>query len=322
MAITSGALIGAAAIGAGGGILSSILGKPKSSKPKFSSTNPASGVIAGLLGGTPVRTVGGGFSFGGPAGHVAAPNILTPFNKRRLFEFISNPVEFTDVERAGQEALSDIQTAGLGNLDTLLSDFITPAAQEALSTGFLVDDQPFIDNALNRLQRETLPNLVEQFAGTSGVQSSDFGRELVRSARDVETSIALNAMNLADAAANRRLSALGAAPAAVAGGSAAQAGLIDAIATLEANLRKQEEAARPGARILSTIIDLAGLGSPSNLGTVGSLEQRGNTLGDLGQIIGPLSQLAGSFLSRTPTSTPSTGSPGVPVAPLPNTLEV
>lgn len=197
-----------------------------------------------------------------------APNILDFNAFAAIGDFLRNPIGLTG---AGQGAL-DFANSGVGaqNIQQFLG--LLPDAfsnlREGLNTGFRVDLDPIRQAALRQFENQTIPGIAEQFAGTTGVNSSDFGRALAGSAADINIDLGALQVGADEAAAARRTQFGRFAPGAgiqLAGGATA---LATEQAAFDAFLRGQLESIRPGSRLKDFFSELLSF-DPGSAATVG-----------------------------------------------------
>jgi len=279
---------GLAGLGGGGGGGGSSAGKVRY-------TAPSGGLFADLFG---VGTTLGkkGFAIGGPdAGNFNyAPSLFGGGGAgQSIADYLSNPYQIGGAGILARDFVDLLAPNALANFVNS-SQYISPAVNEALATGFRTDVSPIAAQARRQFARSTVPQLAEQFAGTSGINSSDFGRNLLGSAADLEASIGALQTELDDAANARRLQALSVAPSAATILASAPAALGSEFANLEQLFRTQEEGVRPGARLLDFAFNTAGLNQgtsvqgPSNQGPssaaqiIGAVQDPGGVFGNAG----------------------------------------
>ncbi len=143
------------------------------------------------------------------------------------------------------------------------------AIREGLQTGFRTDINPIVAAEQRRFTQETVPNLVEQFAGLTGGFSSDLQAGLANASADLGVTLGSQQVQLDEAANARRLNALTVAPQAqqtISGipGFTAQSAL-----GLGSAIQEDQHLSRPEVQLLKTLSNIFGLGD-STLGAAGS----------------------------------------------------
>lgn len=263
-------------------------------------TNPFAGVLANLAGLQVRATRQGfvidsdqdaGFNFAGPVvGPRAGEGISGPGGARfdPISDFLLNPLQIGALGETARE-FADVSAA------PSLADFlrtsgtISDTIREALTTGFRTDVAPIAAEARRQFFGSTVPDIAERFAGTAGISSGDFGRNLTTAAGDLESRLGSLQTELDEAASGRRLAASQFAPNAALITASGPAALAGEFARVEELFRTQEEATRPGARILDFILAAGG----TNLGTTAQQEAEGPSTAS--QIIGANQDPAGIF---------------------------
>ncbi len=139
------------------------------------------------------------------------------------------------------------------------------AVQEGLDSGFRTDMQPIIEAEKRRFSRETVPGLMEQYAGLTGGFSSATSSGLANAASDLGISLGSQQAQFDEAANNRRLQSL----------SVAQsiANLPFDVGNqslgLGAQIQEDQYLSRPEIQLMRTLSNLFSL-SPPTTGASGS----------------------------------------------------
>lgn len=188
-----------------------------------------------------------------------APDVPTIFDEqawRQIERYLTKDRELSPLEVAAREEV-------MGSFEGMMGteDAIWASLMEGLETGFRTDVDPLVAQMEQYYREEALPQLAEDYIGTSGLSSTDFGSAMARMASQLATNVGALQVEADEAAAIRRAGLLEAAPAismetfsgpfaAAAGGQA---------------LREQEMALEPGARLWDTYMQMytaSGLDQP------------------------------------------------------------
>ncbi len=249
-----------------------------------------SGIKAGAVG------LGGSFnpSFGfqttgkqTPGRERFFPTIFDVEAGRKIKDFINTP---SQIGQLGELARNEIATPE--NIRGSFSQFqesaggISEALREGLATGFRTDVDPIIERARRSLFQETIPDITEQFAGSSGIASSDFGRALANAGRDLELDLGTLQVDADEAAAGRRSQLLPVAGDISAKLLATPTLFGSDLAGLEEIFRTQEEDTAPGAKLLENLFRFSELDQES--GSV-TKQKKPSVLGGIASILGGVS---------------------------------
>ncbi len=174
-------------------------------------------------------------------------NLLAPTNRNSLQEFAG---------AVGEQGIGGFQQA----YQSVLGPG-TNAISEGLNTGFRTDMSPIVDVERRRFERETVPGLVEQYAGLTGGFSSDLHNSLANASADLGVTLGSQQAQFDEAANNRRLQALTVGPAAAQaiGSMPFQAG--NEMLGLGSQLQEDEYLSRPEVQLMRTLSSLFSLGS-------------------------------------------------------------
>lgn len=217
----------------------------------------SAGAVANLFG-IGGEFKGGGFkptdALGGFQGQFA-PTLFTPEKYQEIIDYINRDPSETEL---GQLAMGDIaspERLGQGFQDYLgTAGSLSAALSEGLETGFETDIAPLTDYYTRQFQKETVPQLAEEFAGTTGLGSSDFGLGLLGAGKDLAVELGGLEFGAKEAAAGRQLEMVGMAP-------DIQASLLGAPMGYAADMLALGEATQPGRKAWESFLTLSGVGT-------------------------------------------------------------
>lgn len=187
-----------------------------------------------------------------------------------------DPLPLDEREVAARE-IFDSLPADLQSTLNVFDEIILPGAQELATTGFRTDIQPIIDQQQRRFERETIPQLREQFAGQTGTFSSDFLNAITNAGADLNTELGALQVELDEAAASRRASGIPILSQLQTGRLGLPISVGNDLFQAGQAFRQVDESLRPGARQLNLLQLLGQQGSPSNLGFVANQGQPSQT---------------------------------------------
>lgn len=235
------------------------------------------GAVANLLG------IGGTYSHGGfePRGTISgqgqfAPVLFTPERFQEIIDYITTEPTGTPLgamaaeQVVSPEALRQVWEGYKGTAGEL-----TGALGEGLRTGFKTSIDPIERLYKRQFERELVPQLAEQFAGTSGLSSSDFGRAVAESAADLSAELGSLEFGAQESAATRRAQMAALAP-------SIQASLLSAPTGFAQDLLALGEEMTPGRKLLQTFYDLAGIDTGGQTFVTQEPSRAGDILGGLG----------------------------------------
>ncbi len=261
---------GAAQGGGGGGF-----GGGGGSVPQ--AANPAFPFIQSLFGSAPDKL--------GRTRPTIAGSLFGSGEREAIQQFLS-PLGLTDLEQQapelGQQAIDQLGPAQ-GLFDTALS-----GVGEAAQTGFLTDIDPISRAARRRFERETVPQLAEQFNFGNTFSSEGFQNRLFQAGTDLETNLGAIQAELQESASSRRLQALGLAPSVAAGSVGLPISVAQDVQGLGQANRLAQESTRRGGRVLDVLGQLQGLGQNQQFIQPGFNPQGSSTAGTIGALAGAI----------------------------------
>ena len=223
--------------------------------------------LGGLFGETGIQTQAGYEMRGNvltgegtPGPHQYAPTLFGPENMQMIVDSLQNPPTMGESGDWARETVG-----GLDSLQGLFDSYQQSAGQqwgnleEGMETGFRVDMDPIIKQAMNRLYNETIPGISEGFAGTSGLASSDFGRALTDAGRDVEIDLGLQQYEADEKAAQRRAGFTELAPQMAAQLLGGPTGFAAQVSELENYQRQLKSQTDPGAALYQQLMAMSGI---------------------------------------------------------------
>lgn len=218
-------------------------------------TDLEAGALANLLG------IEGNYKRGGfrPTGTMEAGEtgrygeaLITPERYGEMIEYITRDPFETELGGVAEQVLSPESLMDLwGNYQAGAED-LSRTMSEGLETGFKTDIGSIERLRRRQFERELIPQLAEQFSGTSGLSSSDFGQAVANAAADLSFELGALDFDASEAAAARRAQIAALAP------QVQQAQLAMPTA-FGSDLIALGEQTSPGAKLTETFMELAGV---------------------------------------------------------------
>ena len=188
-----------------------------------------------------------------PADFLGLRNMLAPTG-RNILQELAGPIGMLGAE-------------GLGGI----VDSSQNALTQGLDSGFRTDMQPIIEAEKRRFSRETVPGLMEQYAGLTGGFSSATSSGLANAASDLGISLGSQQAQFDEAASNRRLQSMSVAPS-IAG---MPFGLGSQALGLGSQIQEDQYLSRPEIQLMRTLSNLFSFSPPSSGGSGSSSSKQG-----------------------------------------------
>lgn len=230
-----------------------------------------------------------------------------PKTQKEIKKFLRFPRPLTAAESGAIDLAADVQQDYLpGALDFLR--LLQPTALDLVQTGIPTAIDPIIERERFRLQTDTAPALAEMFAGTTGVNSSDFSAALAREGERLGADLGALQFNADEAATARRLSSLPVAAELAGFGPTLATNIAAATQAIGERGRLAQESVRPGGRLLAALQTLTGLETQQQFlapffpgpqgagsGVIGGGAAESQGIGTTGAILGGLGQFLGGL---------------------------
>ena len=180
----------------------------------------------------------------------SAPQIFGLPQYQSITDYFQAERELSPGELAARSKLGELSDPYMG-----LTDDIFGSLEEGIRTGFRTDVSPLVTQMENYYRGTALPDLAEDYIGTSGLSGSDFGEAVARLGRDLSSDIGSLQFQADETAAARRAQFTEAAP-----GIALRAftGPVNMAAYFQ-QMREQEQAMEPGAQLWPLYASLQGM---------------------------------------------------------------
>ncbi len=234
-------------------------------------TGPAGGFGTGKNGGNVGGYATGPGGFGGGVGTVPAGGFAEQVFGPEDFGVLRNLLNPTSRNLLQDSALP-VGALGLDSFSQMYEALVGPGAgaiKEGLETGFRTDIQPIVDVEKRRFQRETVPQLMEQFAGLTGGFSSATSSGLAQAAADLGVTLGGQQAQLDESANARRMQALQFGPAAASAISSFPINAANDFLGLGAQIQEDQFLSRPEIQLMRNLTNLFSL-SPPTTGASGS----------------------------------------------------
>jgi hypothetical protein len=234
-------------------------------KVKVTHDDPEYGILANAFGIDVAPSAKYGFITKGALdpgeGGQFGPQIFTPGTVEDISEYIKTPLGIGDVGQWGREQFTPEMLAAVFSQHQEVGGNLLSSLNEGLSTGWEVDVQPLIDQALGEYYNEYVPQTAETFSGSTGVSSSAFGQALTTGAQELATNIGAYKYNAQEAAAARQAAITPMAGDISANYLAGNLAFGSDVAAYDRYLAELERSSTPGATQYDAFMKMAGLDS-------------------------------------------------------------
>jgi hypothetical protein len=132
------------------------------------------------------------------------PQLFTPGTMEDIYSYLQTPTAIGDLGQWGRESITpETLAAALSGHQAVGGDLLS-SLQEGLQSGWEVDVDPLVRQAIGDYYQSYVPGAAETFSGSTGVSSSAFGESLTTGARTLAENIGAYQYNAQEAAAARK----------------------------------------------------------------------------------------------------------------------
>jgi len=280
--------------GVGASIYGASQGGDSPGAASFAATNPSAQFLASLFGGR-FGTENNAPSFeafkpGQSYEGMFPGSIFGPEQRQAIQDWLT-PLPFSDIEQQAMNLFGEDVGQTYKDTTNFFDQYLMPAAQELVTTGFRTDIDPIREAMLRDYNMNWAPAEQEKFLGQTGSFASDWLGRLVTGGQGLYTDLGSIQAQLDEAAAQRRAAGLLPSSQLALTRQDLPTAVANSMLSFGGQSRLAQEALRPGGRVLDVLGILGGQGAPGQLGFVGS----GAFPSQTSQLLAGLGQAAPAF---------------------------